>query len=75
MVEDVLPENEAERLWALQDPAYGGQEHELDVSSSAMYCMRLPGNEGGRYTTEASAVLSRMRCGDPLQRVQRRAVC
>ena len=62
-------------MWALQGHAYGGQGHEPNVSSSAMYCMRLPGNEGGRYTTEAAAVLSRMWRRDPLQRVQRRAMC
>ena len=74
MVEDVLPENEIERMWALQGFAYGGQGLEQNVSSSAMYCMRLPSNEGGRYITEASAVLSRMWCRDPRQRVQRRAM-
>ena len=41
--------------------------------SSAMYCMCEPGNTGGRYTTEAAAVLSRIWHRDPLQRVQRRA--
>ena len=75
MVEDMLQENETERLRALQGLAFRGQGHEPNVPSSVVYCVRERGYEGCRYATEAAAVMSRMWQRDSLQRVQRRAMC